>query len=1269
MDGSMRWAAALCALACGPALRGEVALRPGADVEGQLARIRALRASSPGPLTVRVAPGVYALQAPIRLTAADAGLSFVADGEGEAVFSGGRALGPFRDTGRGWWEADAAGVDAIQQLTVNGRFARVATSPNEGYYYVKDAPEGAKDVFTAEAADVAPLAGLTAAERARVRVPLYQSWDMGLSALAGFDAARGEVRVSPGCTRAILFWNTFRPRFKLQNLRAALDAPGEWFQEGEKVLYVPRAGEAAATSVAVAAVAEKLLDIQGATNVSFRGITFAHARLQIEGRGFINAQAQIQLPAAVETRACAGIAFDRCRFAHLGPHALWLGRGTEDARVTRCLFEDLGAGGIYIGATSFDKRTMRATASRILVRDNIIRAGGRLADGAHGVWMGHAADVAVEHNEIADFHYTGIASGWRWGYAPTPTRRIRIAWNHIHHIGNGILSDMAAIYTLGEHAGSEIVGNRIHDVWCYGQAGRGGRGIYADEGTAHLLVASNLVYDISSGPITQHYGKDNRFVNNILAFSRGTGEMVYHARVEPHRSFVFDHNIVVWEGAREAVHSWDRYAADRALSDVSFDNNVWWRYDGDAAADEFNHLDYAAWRKLGADPHGCVADPLFKDARGLDFDLADASPARARGFVPWDWRAAGVTGDDAWRRRAAQTGGPVPRVPRAPLYVPKEKARPLAATLHVAGHEHGLRDRALPLARAAGIGTVRGGIYLQQVVRPDGTFDFSRSDATLAACEKAGVEWLPILFSTARTPPVWEDLPRWRAYVRALATRYRGRIRAWEVWNEQNIAPFWFAPPDPTNYVSVLRAAYEEVKAADPAARVAIGGFAGVPCAYIEEVYRNGGGAYFDIMNVHPYVYLGAPEGRLEARMEQLRAVMGRHGDGRKAVWFTEIGWPTHAPRVMSKEVLLTALARIDAQKADWRIVMTDEEPTGSWAEEMRRLLPRATVEEVAMRRFPAWLVSNCVDVVVFPHSGRYDRAALAAVEARHFPRGGVLACLSGVPLCFSCSTDGEGNVLADERNAGFAARPRLGIALLSEHTDARIPPEVVLENGKKAQRFFGPSARRDVSFVPFDGWRARTNGLDLVAAGMYRREGGRRGTIVVSGMREPRSRASSEARQAQLLPRAIATALQLGVERYFIYEFQAMEKDAEDPESHFGIVHADLSPKPAYEALKTFHAFRPDGSRDAQGWAPRRTAGGVRVFQWMRPDGVVAGMLWSPSRPGVRRLKFLTPDVRVHDAAGRPLAARADRNGRLDLPVGEDVVYYVGAAFTREGP
>ena len=315
----------VCALPVAAALLVEcpaMALIPERDVNVQLEEIRARRAGNPAPVTVRVKSGVYRVAETVRLTAADSGLALVAEEEGWAVFSGGRTLGTFRDTGKGWWEADAAGVADIQQLTVNGRFAVPATSPNAGYFYVKDAPEKSKTTFTADPSDVAPLAGLSSTDRARVRVPLYQSWDMGISCLTGFDPTRNELTVSPGCSYPILFWSKFRPRFKLQNLRAALDAPGEWFQEGDKVLYVPRDGEEPATSVAVAAVTEKLLEIEGATNVVLRGLSFAHARLQIDGKGFANGQAQIGLPAAVETRASSGLVFDRCRFSQLAPHAL-----------------------------------------------------------------------------------------------------------------------------------------------------------------------------------------------------------------------------------------------------------------------------------------------------------------------------------------------------------------------------------------------------------------------------------------------------------------------------------------------------------------------------------------------------------------------------------------------------------------------------------------------------------------------------------------------------------------------------------------------------------------------------------------------------------------------------------------------------------------------------------------------------------------------------------------------------------------------------------
>ena len=1246
----------------------EVELSPVRDLKVQLEAIRASRAGNPAPLTVRVKSGVYPVTETIRLTAADSGLSFVAEEDGRAVFSGGRTLGTFRDTGKGWWEVETSGLADIQQLSVNGRFAVPATSPNEGYFYVKDAPGGARDAFTADAADVAPLKTLSAADLARVRVPLYQSWDMGVSVLTNFDAAANALAVSPGCTRPILFWNKFRPRFKLQNLRAALDAPGEWFQEGDKVLYVPRAGETPESSVAVAAVTEKLLDVEGATNVVFRGLAFEQARLQIGGRGFTNQQAQYSLPAAVEARETSGLVFDRCRFSRLAPQALRLGKGTADARVTHCLFEDLGAGGVYIGTTDYDKKNLRAYANRILVRDNIIREGGRLADGSHGVWLGHTADVTVEHNEIADFHYTGIASGWRWGYAPTPTRRIRIAWNHVHHIGNGILSDMAAIYTLGEHEGSEIVGNHIHDVWCYGQAGRGGRGIYTDEGSAHILIASNLVHDISSGQITQHYGKDNRFINNIFAFSRGTGEMIYHAKIEKHHSFDFDHNIIVWEGAREAVHSWDGYTAERALTDVTFDNNLWWRYDGDAAADEFNHVDYATWRKLGADPHGLIADPKFVDGPGLDFDLAADSPARALGFVPWDWRSSGVTGEPAWRKLAEKKYYDPPKVPAAPLYVPQGQERQIAATLHVAGHEFPIRDRELPLAKKIGITTVRGGIYLQQVKTPTG-WDFSRADAALASCERAGIEWLPILIQPHAKPAAHENLPLWREYVRQMATRYRGRVKTWEVWNEQNIEGFW-PQPDPTNYVKVLQAAYGEIKAADPAAQVAVGGYAGVPFDYIEAVYKAGGGAFFDIMNVHPYCHPGDPEASLTHRMADLRRLMGKYGDRKKPIWFTEIGWPTAQAKILAKGVLAAALARIDSARHDWRIAVVDEGRGADMLEGLRAEVPGAAVSLVRFGEVPALVKANRPDVIVFPFSGMFERKALAALERDFLPKGGILACLSGVPLYNSSTADDEGNLVADKKNAGFAARPRLKIGMISEHTDKRIPKKVCLANGIVAQRFFTSEllAQDDV-FLPLDGWTARTNGFDLAAAGVYRFGGGTRGTIVVSGVMEPFSRVCGEQRQAELLPRALALSLQLGIDRYFVYEFQAVEQDAYDPESHFGIVHKDLSFKPAAEALATFARFRPDGSIPLMGWAPARTPSGICAYQWRCPDSRIAGMLWCPNRAGMRRLKFLTGNVLFHDMYGRPLDAKPDANGRVTVRLGSAPVYYSGAEYTGEQP
>lgn len=69
-----------------------------------------------------------------------------------------------------------------------------------------------------------------------------------------------------------------------------------------------------------------------------------------------------------------------------------------------------------------------------------------------------------------------------------------------------------------------------------------------------------------------------------------------------------------------------------------------------------------------------------------------------------------------------------------------------------------------------------------------------------------------------------EEAP-WRRYVAAMATRYKGRIRLYEVWNEPDLG-FWRGTTE--DYLLILRTAYEELRRADPSARLLTGGFATV---------------------------------------------------------------------------------------------------------------------------------------------------------------------------------------------------------------------------------------------------------------------------------------------------------------------------------------------------------------------------------------------------------------------------------------------------------
>jgi len=676
----------------GLAASADVVMRPDgavSTISAALCEIRAMRASGAIPAgrtaEVRVEEGRYPVREPAVFCPADGNIRFTAARNGRSVFDGGVELPPFKAGGDGIWRTCVPeGLD-FEQLFVNGRRAQRARTPNKFYLYMAEEWEEKRNprtgaegdfsrrAFVAEKADIADIAHLDVDDLSRVEIQLWQSWDMARCRVEWVDGDRGTVLLSGGTLRPLFAFAycSGRQRYALENYRAALDAPGEWFLDvrARELLYIPLEGETPESTRAVAPVAEGFAVFAGdpfkdeiVHDVSFCGIAFEHSAWHLPSQGARNEQsAQNFHDSAILADGAERVMFENCRLTHIGLHGVWFRRGCRSCRVSHCHISDLGGGGVYLGATdNWRKYAPNRRSAFNVVTDSIIRGGGRILNGAIGVWVGHSSDNEISHNDIGDFFYSGVSVGWTWGYVPTITKRNSILWNRIHHIGHGVLSDMGGIYTLGDSRGTVEVGNWIHDVNGYSQSSIPAVGIYTDEGSSGILLASNLVERCRSGAVFHHFGRENVFANNIFATFDRYG--VRRGRVEEHTSIVVTNNVFWWNSPGARLLDGKR---DDKAKDLVFDGNVYFCEDG-MTTNLFCGRSWEEWKAEGQDSRSAFADPLFADPANGDWRMASGSPARARGFVPWDWTFAGVLKDSPRWRAAAMDDSNIPALEDAP---------------------------------------------------------------------------------------------------------------------------------------------------------------------------------------------------------------------------------------------------------------------------------------------------------------------------------------------------------------------------------------------------------------------------------------------------------------------------------------------------------------------------------------------------------------------------------------------------------------------------
>jgi parallel beta-helix repeat protein len=627
--------------------------------------VRRLKQSEPDrktPIVVAIRGGWYYLPQPLRFAPADSGTAqaaviYQAYGHERPILSGGRRIEGWQVDAQGRWHASLpdvkSGAWAFAQLFVNDQRRWRPRLPKQGYFHV------AEEITPSPAArdrgfDRFKFAGddLRAdwTNLGDVEVLAFHQWTASRLRIAELDAQQHVVRFT-GPTSSLSNWASFPQgnRFLVENVREALGDPGQWYMDRSRgeLIYIPLPGEKPESSMVIAPRLPRLVVLEGnprarqwVQHLVFRRLTFAHDNWTLEPHGQSFPQAEVNVGGSISAVGARNITFDTCAVRHVGRYALAFGAGCRNNLVERCELVDLGGGGVLIGQVDTPGEHSWGTApaepeevaSHHTVRQCLIAHGGRLHSAGVGIWIGHSPHNRIEHNDIFDFYYTGISVGWVWGYSPSEAHDNDIGFNHVHTIGQHVLSDMGGIYTLGISPGTRIHDNCFHDIESFSY---GGWGLYTDEGSSNIALENNVVYRTKTGGFHQHYGKDNVLRNNVFAFS--TEQQLQRTRTELHTSFVFERNIVFWDNNGPLLGSnWDD-------NHFALEKNIYWNSSG-RPVNFPGGLTLEQWQaKRGQDQGSLVADPKFVDPQKNDFRLQDDSPARKLGFKSLDASQAGRT--------------------------------------------------------------------------------------------------------------------------------------------------------------------------------------------------------------------------------------------------------------------------------------------------------------------------------------------------------------------------------------------------------------------------------------------------------------------------------------------------------------------------------------------------------------------------------------------------------------------------------------------------
>ncbi|MBM4018404.1 MAG: hypothetical protein FJ288_08790 [Planctomycetes bacterium] len=620
--------------------------RPLRTLQGARDRVRTIKKNGSEEVVVLFKAGNYFLEETLRFGKEDSGVAgmpvmYKNWGElGSAHLIGGRVLTAWKDEGDGIYSTQLD-RDAYA-LFENDEPAVMAREPNEGYHFFESVADYSHLKF--RAADCARFDYRGAAVR------LWAHWIPAKIAIQSVDFDSRTITLGQsyaGDMQGTLWedpkWAARTPtRFYIYNSRTFLDKPGEFYMDSasHRLYYKPRRAPIERQAI-IAPTVDRLIDIDGASDVQFEGLTFKVSNGLLEVTPSIALHSNVK-GGLIRLGEARNIAVKYCRLLNSGQNGVVVEGNVEKCTIYGNLISRTASGGVrFVGGKDHKNR------ESVIENNHIHHVG-------EGIYIRNSAADMVRHNLIHDVDSNGFKSLY--------SEQQTISYNDISRVGqDGTDSDAAGIYancTAGGPEGGHLVidHNLLHDMTCNRYPGYPAAAVYLDlDGTYNCTVTHNVIYNIA-GKYGVHVRGPNHIIrNNVIhfdgpdllsPFTLVTGSRPAYVAVKRppigNHQYTFENNIV-WSSLKQIYQIGGQPDKDTFKR---VDNNVYYNPKGNYS---FGKMALEEWRRMGLDVHANLADPLFVDRALHDYRLKPGSPAPALGFQEIDVREIGLKKDFPYR--------------------------------------------------------------------------------------------------------------------------------------------------------------------------------------------------------------------------------------------------------------------------------------------------------------------------------------------------------------------------------------------------------------------------------------------------------------------------------------------------------------------------------------------------------------------------------------------------------------------------------------------